>query len=126
MAILEALDDSGKEYFDAENTPISHSAERRISNLRILEGAILCGPGTFSARSQIYPGLRPGGQAQPRRGFGSSDIELGTLSQRPLAVLEAEAGPQVFEVRSDNEKELSQDSDLFGRRNVPRLISRVG
>ena len=43
-----------------------------------------------------------------------------------LAVLEAEAGPQVFEVRLDNEKELSQDSDLFGRRNVPRLISRVG
>jgi len=80
MAILEALDDFGKEYFDAENSPISHSAERRISNLRILVGAIPCGPGTFSARSQVYPGLRPGGHAQPRRGFGSSDIELGTLS----------------------------------------------
>jgi hypothetical protein len=51
---------------------------------------------------------------------------IGQVSQRLLAVLEAEAGPQVFEVRSDNEKELSQDSDLFGRRNVPRLISRVG
>jgi hypothetical protein len=28
--------------------------------------------------------------------------------------------------RSDNEKELSQDFNLFGRRNVPRSIVRVG
>ena len=59
----------------------------------MLVGAFLSGPGTFSAWSQVYPRLRPVGRAQPGRGFGSSDIESGTLSQRPLAVLEAEAVP---------------------------------